>query len=77
MSQLYLDEYIIWLQSRALAENLKMLSKNVATIKVRKRDVDLDLDQLEAAARLVLEEDEMPGNIDYKICVIISCNLIP
>ena len=77
MSQLYLDEYIIWLQSRALAENLKMLSKNVATIKVRKRDVDLDLDQLEAAARLVLEEDEMPGNIDYTICVIISCNLIP
>lgn len=60
MSQLYLDEYIIWLQSRALAENLKMLSKNVATIKVRKRVVDLDLEQLEAAARLVLEEDEMP-----------------
>jgi hypothetical protein len=58
--QLYIDDYIIWIQSRAQKENLEMLSRNILKIKMKKSDLDLDLDILEAAAKLVMDEDEMP-----------------
>merc|ERR1711997_115707 len=60
LTQLYIDEYIIWVQSRALNENLSMLSRNISKITIKKKSLGLDLEELEAAAKLVMEENEMP-----------------
>ena len=54
------------MQSRALSENIEMLSKNISKISIRKKDVKLDLDELEMAAKLVLEENEIPGKNEFQ-----------
>ena len=55
-SQLYIDDYIIWIQSRALEENLKKLAKNLARFRVEPKSLNLDLELLERVARMTIAE---------------------
>ena len=54
--QLYIDDYIIWIQSRALEENLKKLAKNLARFRVEPKSLNLDLELLERVARMTIAE---------------------
>ena len=50
------DDYINWINSRARQDNFIMLAKNLKKISIKKENLELDLVELEAAAKLVLEE---------------------
>ena len=52
LNQLYIDSYIVWLQSRARVENMSKLARNLVKFKVTKENVDLDLIMLEHVGRL-------------------------
>ena len=68
MVQLYVDDYLNWVNSRARQDNFEMLAKNVKKITVKKESLDLDLAELEAAAKLVLaEESDVSGNLNLLI----------
>jgi len=56
LNQLYIDDYIIWIQSRALDENLKKLAKNLARYRVEPKSLKLDLELLERVARMTIAE---------------------
>jgi len=56
LNQLYIDDYIIWIQSRALEENLKKLAKNLARFRVEPKSLNLDLELLERVARMTIAE---------------------
>jgi predicted subunit of tRNA(5-methylaminomethyl-2-thiouridylate) methyltransferase len=61
--QLYIEYYLIWMQSRASTENLQQLAKNAKHIKITKASLGLDLDVLEKAALLVMEDGDMGSSI--------------
>ena len=50
------------MQSRASSENLEQLAKNAKHIKVTKGSLGLDLDMLEKAAFMVMEDGDMGKN---------------
>ena len=63
-----MDDYLNWVNSRARQDNFEMLAKNVKKITVKKESLDLDLAELEAAAKLVLaEESDVSGNLNLLI----------
>ena len=47
------------MQSRASADNLEQLAQNAKNIKIKKESLGLDLDMLEKAALLVMEDGDM------------------
>ena len=51
------------MQSRASTENLQQLAKNAKHIKITKASLGLDLDVLEKAALLVMEDGDMGSSI--------------
>ena len=40
-----------------------MLSRNISKITIKKKDLNLELDELEQAAQLVLDENDIPGTV--------------
>ena len=52
LNQLYIDSYIVWLQSRARVENMSKLARNLVKFTMTKESVDLDLVMLEHVARI-------------------------
>lgn len=69
LNQLYIDDYIIWIQSRALDENLKKLAKNLARFRVEPNSLNLDLELLERVARMTIAE--MDGD-DENECDLVT-----
>jgi len=58
-NQLYLEDYIIWIQSVPDSHISSLASAvEVTALEMTKDDVGLELDQLEQAAHLVMEEEE-------------------
>lgn len=62
LNQLYIDDYIIWIQSRALDENLIKLANNLARFRVKPDSLNLDLELLERVAKLTMDENDDEGN---------------
>ena len=64
-NQLYLEPYAAWIQS-VNPETLKSLAESITTClpKLTKADMNLDLDELELAAMLALEEEQEKTEID-------------
>jgi len=66
LNQLYLDDYVVWLQSRAREENMDKLARNLTKFKCTKEDVDLDVPMLERVAQMVMAEggeDEIQDDV--------------
>ncbi|KAH9287273.1 Protein SHQ1 -like protein [Echinococcus granulosus] len=55
---LFLDDYIVWLQKSASAYILKHLGEAIASVKMKKADVNLPLRKIEQIAAEALEEEE-------------------
>ncbi|XP_022123460.2 protein SHQ1 homolog [Pieris rapae] len=56
LNQLYINDYLIFLQ-KCRSEELIELSHNLANIDISKADLSLELDELEAAAEMVYQEE--------------------
>lgn len=56
LNQLYIKDYLVFLQ-KCRNEELDELYNNIANIEITKNDLDLDLEELEAAAELVKQEE--------------------
>ncbi|XP_071816381.1 protein SHQ1 homolog [Apostichopus japonicus] len=56
LNELYITDYCVWLQGQP-QEKIQKLALSLDKVKLSKEDVDLDLNELEEAARCVLEED--------------------
>ncbi|CAK1594489.1 unnamed protein product [Parnassius mnemosyne] len=56
LNQLYIKDYLIFLQ-KCRSEELNELCNNIANIDILKKDVDLELEELEAAAEMVKKEE--------------------
>lgn len=56
LNQLYIKDYLVFLQ-KCRSEEFDDLYKNIANIEIEKKDLDLDLDELEHAAELVQQEE--------------------
>ncbi|KAK7073989.1 Hsp90 cochaperone shq1, partial [Halocaridina rubra] len=66
LNQLYITDYCIWIQ-RVKDNKLISLADSLRKIKVKKEDLCLELEELEAAAHMVLEEENAlnpDGNIN-------------
>lgn len=57
LNQLYVKDYLVFLQ-KCKNEEIEDLCKNLAHIKINKTDLDLELEELEYAAKLVQDEEE-------------------
>lgn len=57
LNQLYITDYCVWIQ-RIKDNKLISLADSLKKLKISKDDICLDLEDLEAAAHLVLEEEE-------------------
>ncbi|KAK4290660.1 hypothetical protein Pmani_036459 [Petrolisthes manimaculis] len=57
LNQLYITDYCVWIQ-KVKDNKLISLADSLKKIKVNKTDLQLDLEELEAAALLVLEEED-------------------
>lgn len=56
LNQLYIKDYLVFLQ-KCRNEELVELYNNIANIEIAKRDLELDIDELEEAAELVKQEE--------------------
>lgn len=56
LNQLYIKDYLVFLQ-KCRSEELDQLYNNIANIEITKRDLDLELEELEAAAEMVQKEE--------------------
>lgn len=56
LNELYITDYCIWLQAQP-HKKIKLLASAVDKVEIFKEDMELDLEELEAAARCVLEEN--------------------
>lgn len=56
LNQLYIKDYLVFLQ-KCRSEELDELYNNIANIEITKRDLDLELEELEAAAEMVQKEE--------------------
>lgn len=56
LNQLYIKDYLVFLQ-KSRSEEMDQLYKNIANIEIAKTDLDLELDELEAAAEMVQKEE--------------------
>ncbi|KAK6176745.1 hypothetical protein SNE40_014986 [Patella caerulea] len=56
LNDIYITDYCVWLQS-ASDEKLKSLAKALKDLNIKKIDVKLNLEELEAAAKVAMEED--------------------
>ncbi|KAM7540777.1 hypothetical protein Aperf_G00000026189 [Anoplocephala perfoliata] len=63
-AELYLDDYIVWLQKSASTYVLKHLGKTLGTIKLTKRDVCLPLKEAEEEGARILEENDLADELD-------------
>lgn len=57
LNQLYITDYCVWIQKEKDSK-LISLADSLKKLKVKKCDMNVDLEDLEAAAHLVLEEDK-------------------
>ncbi|VVC87896.1 unnamed protein product [Leptidea sinapis] len=75
LNQLYIKDYLIFLQM-CRAEEFTELGNNVANIEICKKDLDLDLEELEAAAVMVKQEESqvMENEVALKMA---SMSLLP
>lgn len=56
LNQLYIKDYLVFLQ-KCRIEELDQLYNNIANIEITKTDLDLELEELEAAAEMVQKEE--------------------
>ncbi|KAJ8047208.1 Protein SHQ1-like [Holothuria leucospilota] len=64
LNELYITDYCVWIQGESQSK-IKKLAEALDKVKISKKDVSLDLEELEEAARCVLEdEDEDSGEGD-------------
>ena len=59
-NQIYIEPYCIWLQCNVKKKDLVKLSDSLEELcnSIKKSDLDLDLEEMEHAARIVMEEQE-------------------
>ncbi|XP_077978268.1 protein SHQ1 homolog [Glandiceps talaboti] len=57
LNDLYITDYCVWIQSLK-SSTILSLAKKLSQVEVSKGDVDLDLDDLELAAKLVTNEED-------------------
>ncbi|XP_063629559.1 protein SHQ1 homolog [Cydia splendana] len=56
LNQLYIKDYLVFLQ-KCRSEEFTELFNNIANIEIMKRDLDLELEELEAAAHMVQQDE--------------------
>uniref|UniRef100_A0A2A4JL39 Protein SHQ1 homolog n=1 Tax=Heliothis virescens TaxID=7102 RepID=A0A2A4JL39_HELVI len=67
LNQLYIKDYLIFLQ-KCRNEELDELYNNIANIEITKSDLELDIEELEAAAELVKQE-EVDNIVENEVAV--------
>uniref|UniRef100_A0A8C4XFG7 Protein SHQ1 homolog n=1 Tax=Erpetoichthys calabaricus TaxID=27687 RepID=A0A8C4XFG7_ERPCA len=63
LNDLYISDYCIWIQ-KAKSKNIMNLTDLLRDTNIRKEDLELELEELEKAALLVLEEEESATSPD-------------
>lgn len=75
LNQLYIKDYLIFLQ-KCRPEELNELCNNIANIEISKKDLNLELEELEQAAQLV-EQEEMSIVENKMAAQMASMSLLP
>ncbi|TNM88361.1 hypothetical protein fugu_004615, partial [Takifugu bimaculatus] len=60
LNDLYVTDYCIWIQ-RVKSKKMAALTETLRKASLRKEDLDLELEELEAAAQMVAEDEEEAG----------------
>ena len=68
LNQLYIKDYLIFLQ-KCRNEDLDELCNNIANIEISKNDLELDIEELEVAAELVKQEEELDRIMENEMAV--------
>ncbi|KAH8875904.1 Protein SHQ1 like [Schistosoma japonicum] len=62
-AELYLNDYIVWIQTRACESNLHDLGKSLEKFKMKKDDADLNLTQIEQLGYECLKVEELQDSL--------------
>lgn len=68
LNQLYIKDYLVFLQ-KCRAEEFMELFNNIANIEITKTDLELDLEELEAAADMVQQEETEVMENKLAVCM--------
>ncbi|XP_065560028.1 protein SHQ1 homolog [Artemia franciscana] len=69
LNQLYLDDLCVWIQF-VKEEKIKLLADAIEKCEIKKSDMNLNLDELEYAAKLVAEEEREIGEMSKNLIKI-------
>ncbi|XP_037303936.2 protein SHQ1 homolog isoform X2 [Pungitius pungitius] len=75
LNDLYITDYCVWIQ-RVKSKKMSALAETLQKASLQKKDLGLELDELEEAAAMVAEEDEDDDDDDEEDGVASDCALI-